>query len=103
MNQQNEMAPKNGIIFNDCIELSGVIRHRTAGAYRIASEFRKLGIEVQVIEGWNILTLENTDPVKLLLDKFMNENTMFVGFSSTFFLIPIRFILIVLRKIILEI
>jgi hypothetical protein len=85
MNQQNEMAPKNGIIFNDCIELSGVIRHRTAGAYRIASEFRKLGIEVQVIEGWNILTLENTDPVKLLLDKFMNENTMFVGFSSTFF------------------
>jgi hypothetical protein len=72
------------LIFTDCVS-HGIVWQRSAGAYRIATELRRQGYTVQVIDYWSFLTLEGTDVVKGLLNKFVGTSTMFVGFSTTFF------------------
>lgn len=73
----------NAVIFTDCVSF-GTIWQRTAGAYRIATELRRAGYTVQVIDFWSFLMLESTELVKGLLDKYVGSDTVFVGWSSTF-------------------
>lgn len=73
------------IIFNDCVYGGSFLRSRTAGAYRTATHLRGLGLTVQVIEGWSLLCVEGIEAIIEVLDRFLSKNTMFVGFSATFF------------------
>jgi len=57
---------------------------RTAGAYRIATELRLAGYEVQVIEHFADLAFKDLDLLKRLIDKFVDKDTLMVGISSTF-------------------
>jgi radical SAM superfamily enzyme YgiQ (UPF0313 family) len=68
----------NAVIFTDC---SSIVFARTSGAYRIASELRSKGYTVQVVEHFMLAGLRRTLEV---LDKFVDESTLFVGFSTTF-------------------
>jgi radical SAM superfamily enzyme YgiQ (UPF0313 family) len=68
----------NVILFTDC---SSIAFARSAGAYRIASELRKHGYTVQVVEHFIMAGLERTLRV---LEKFIDETTLFLGFSTTF-------------------
>lgn len=74
----------HAVIFTDCINY-GAAWSRAAGAYRIATELRNMGLRVQVIDFFSMLTLENLDLAKSLIAKFVGSDTLFVGFSSTFF------------------
>lgn len=58
---------------------------RPAGAYRIATELRKHGYSVQVVDAFLHLTEENSDQLNAIIDKFVGSNTLWVGFSTTFF------------------
>jgi len=59
---------------------------RPIGAYRIATELRKHGYTVQVIDMFPYIV--NKDPkllfLKQFIDKYVGPNTLWVGFSSTF-------------------
>lgn len=68
------------LIFTDYTNLS--IHTRPSGAYRIATELRLAGFSVQVIDmlsSWSLTELYE------IVDSFVGDNTLFVGFSSTFF------------------
>jgi len=54
---------------------------RTAGAYRVATELRNHGYTVQVVDHFLLAGLDTTLNI---IDKFVGENTLFVGFSTTF-------------------
>lgn len=54
---------------------------RYAGAYKVASELRKAGFTVQVVDFF--LRLERFE-INKILDQFIDERTLFVGISSTF-------------------
>ena len=68
----------NALIFTDC---AGRVFSRTSGAYRIATELRKHGYTVQVVDHWLLAGLEKT---LAIIDKFVGPSTLFVGFSTTF-------------------
>ena len=63
---------------------STTVFQRLLGAYRIATELRKNGYTVQVVD---YFTEWNLDELKLIVDKFVGPNTLFVGFSSTLYAI----------------
>lgn len=68
----------NVLIFTD---VNGVIGFgRYAGSYRIATELRKAGYSTQVIEFLADLSLKDMETVA---DKYIDEETLFVGFSTT--------------------
>lgn len=73
----------DALIFNDCMT-SGAIWSRTIGAYQIANVLRNAGYKVQVVDWLSQLCVENLDLIKVVLDKFVGSDTVFVGFSSTF-------------------
>lgn len=57
------------------------IRGRTAGAYRIATELRSQGWDVEVVDFFYFWTLEE---LKLLAESRITQNTKFIGFSHIF-------------------
>ncbi|MCT4686727.1 B12-binding domain-containing radical SAM protein [Vallitalea sp.] len=68
----------NVLIFTD---VNGVIGFgRYAGSYRVATELRKAGYSTQVIEFLADLSLKD---IESIADKFIDENTLFVSFSTT--------------------
>ena len=73
----------HGIIFTDATA-NGSIWQRSIGAYRMATEWRRMGLRIQVIDFWSFLVQEGVETVCLLLDKFVGSETLFVGFSTTF-------------------
>ena len=56
---------------------------RYAGTYRVATELRDAGYDVQVIE---FFTQWTTQELTKIIDKFITSETKIVGFSCTFFL-----------------
>lgn len=71
----------NVLIFTGTFD--GLIR--PAGAYRIATELRKHGYTVQVVDMFLHFT-DEPDRINAIVKKFVGPNTLWVGFSSTFFL-----------------
>lgn len=69
------------ILFTDCS--SRFWHAKAVGAYRIASELRNEGYSVKVID-WVCNWLTSPDLIKVL-NKIIGQNTLFVGFSGTFF------------------
>lgn len=67
------------IIFTDMAGYYGF--GRAAGAYRIASEFRRHGEAVKVIDCFCSLTL---DQIKTIILNHKSNNTEWIGFSTTF-------------------
>jgi radical SAM superfamily enzyme YgiQ (UPF0313 family) len=59
---------------------------RTIGAYRIATELRKHNYTVQVIDQLPYMIKDNHDIFNEIINKFVGPNTLWVGFSSTFFI-----------------
>jgi radical SAM superfamily enzyme YgiQ (UPF0313 family) len=59
---------------------------RPIGAYRIATELRRNGYSVQVVDVFPFLVEKDLDNYSKLIDKYVGPNTLWVGFSSTFFL-----------------
>ncbi len=55
---------------------------RSYGAYLLASVLRQAGYSCQVIDFFDMLTI---DDVKKISSKYINKHTKFIGFSSTFF------------------
>lgn len=66
------------------LNASTVSHHRSLGAYRTATELRKHGFTVQVIEYVDYLTVFDVTALWDLLEKFLEPNTLWVGVSSTF-------------------
>jgi hypothetical protein len=54
---------------------------RNAGPYKIASELRQNGFSVQVIEYFNKWSMEE---LKIIIKKFVTQDTLWVGISTTF-------------------
>lgn len=61
------------------------IWQRSIGAYRIATELRKHNYTVQVVDKFPAMIQENHDMYKQIINRFVGPNTLWVGFSSTFF------------------
>jgi tRNA A37 methylthiotransferase MiaB len=59
---------------------------RPAGAYRIATELRQSGYTVQVVDTFPFMAEENFAGLQKVISKFVGLSTLWVGFSSTFFL-----------------
>lgn len=57
---------------------------RTAGAYRIATQLRRSGYTVQVVDCLPQIVAYNDETLRVLIEKFVGEDTLWVGFSSTF-------------------
>ena len=75
-------AGYNAIIFGD---LSSRLWHtKTLGPYRIATELRKHGYTTKVIDFFGEW-LENPKDFFKLLDMIIGEDTLFLGFSGTFY------------------
>jgi len=70
----------NALIFTELIHDS--MYSRGLGAYRIATEIRKAGYTCQVID---FFTKFNDEEMEKIMSSFIGEDTLFVGFSSTFF------------------
>lgn len=62
---------------------------KSAGAFRIATELRKQGYTVQVVDMFLHLSQKSVDRILQIIRKFVGPNTLWVGFSSTFFM-PLR-------------
>ena len=70
----------HGILLTDTLGFGN--RIRPFGAYRIASELRKVGYNMLVIDMFStIASIEFYS----LLDKFISDETLFVGYSSSLF------------------
>jgi radical SAM superfamily enzyme YgiQ (UPF0313 family) len=71
----------------DCLIFTGVNRRigycKTAGPYRIATSLRHAGYSVQVVDYFADWTLAE---IKQILSKFVDRKTLWIGFSTTFFL-----------------
>lgn len=67
------------VIFTEIIEHEC----RAIGAYQIATEIRRAGFSCQVVDFFNRFSEEE---LKRVIDKFVGDDTIMVGFSSTFFL-----------------
>ena len=59
---------------------------RPAGAYRVATELRNNGYTVQVVDTFPFLADTGFASVQHLIARFVGPSTLWVGFSSTFFL-----------------
>ena len=70
------------IIFTDYVNKHGHIK--SLGAYRLASELRSHGYSVKVVDYASRL-MSNQPLFRSLLDNLIGDNTLFVGWSSTFF------------------
>ena len=68
------------IIFSDIL-YSGY--GKNAGAYRVATQLRNNGYTCQVIDFFSKYT---RDEIAKIIDKFVTSDTIWVGFSTTFFL-----------------
>lgn len=68
----------NVLIFTDCLSKAFA---RSAGAYRVATELRKHGYTVQVVDHFLCL---NLDKILAILNKFVDDSTLIVGFASNF-------------------
>lgn len=66
------------LIFNDVNGLIGFGRY--SGPYRIASELRANGYDVQVVEFFASMSI---DEFKNVIDKYVDKNTLVVGIGST--------------------
>ena len=66
------------LIFNDVNGLLGFGRY--SGPYRIASELRAHGYDVQVVEFFASLSVSE---FKTIVDKYVDNKTLFVGIGST--------------------
>lgn len=58
---------------------------RSIGAYQIANVLRKHNYSVQVVDNFPWLIKNNFNLVLDILKKFVSEETIWIGFSSTFF------------------
>jgi len=72
------------VIFSDFAGEKGYTR--PAGPYRVATELRKAGYSTQVIEHFGDICEESIDHIKPVIDKFVEPDTLMVGFSTTFFM-----------------
>lgn len=68
------------IIFSDTNGALGFGRY--AGAYRIATAIRAAGFTCQVVDFFAEMTM---DELNAILDKYVTEDTLWVGFSTTLF------------------
>lgn len=73
---------KNCVIFTDVNGSIGIGRY--AGPYRIATEMRKNGWNVSVVDF--MMSFSNTEIIEILKDRKVNNTENYVGFSSTFLL-----------------
>lgn len=71
------------VLLTDCSSQGGTIWGRSAGAYRLATELRQLGLTVQVIDWLNHVIAE-PGLLETLLARFLGDNTLFLGVSTTF-------------------
>lgn len=69
------------IIFTGVQDL---IPFRTMGAYQVAHRLRENGYTVQVVEYFPQIKNHNFNILLKILNKFVNEDTLWIGFSSTF-------------------
>jgi hypothetical protein len=70
------------IIFSDGGSKNGLKPHqRSVGPYRIASELRNYGFSCQVVSYYTQFSL---DEIEKIFEKYIDEDTMVVGFSTTF-------------------
>lgn len=68
----------NAVIFSD---VNGVVGFgRYGGAYKVATELRRAGYSVQVVEFFADLTL---DQIRQIAEKYIDYRTLFVGFATT--------------------
>ena len=56
---------------------------KNAGAYRIATELRNAGYTCQVVD---FFCHYSADELEKIIDKFVTQDTLWVGFSTTFML-----------------
>ena len=70
----------HSLIFN-MGALGQYVKGRTSGAYRIATELRTQGWDVEVVDFFYFWTLEE---LKTLSKSRINKNTKFIGFSHIF-------------------
>lgn len=70
------------LLFNDCTTASRLWA-RTAGPYRIATELRRLGLRVQVVDFFSHWMMED-GLWETIIDQFVGRRTLFVGLSNTF-------------------
>ena len=69
----------NIILLTDISATSGYGKY--AGTYRLATEIREAGYTCQVIDNY---TWMGKDKIKTLLDKFVTDDTLLIGVSTTF-------------------
>lgn len=72
----------HGIILTDTMYR---LRHKPMGAYRVADVLRQAGYNILVIDLYTALSL---DELKTLLSRVVTSDTLFMGYSSTFFVAP---------------
>lgn len=70
---------KNDVIF--LTEFSANIWGRSVGAYRLATDLRRAGLNVQVID---LITEFSDDEMKKILDTIISDKTKIIGISTTF-------------------
>ena len=75
-----KIAKVDGIIFTTDNKMIGF--GRSYGPYIIANALRNTGLKIQVIEFFEYLT-END--LRAIAEKYVGDNTLFIGFSSTHF------------------
>jgi len=71
----------HAIIFTG-IDLGSTTYFRSIGAYRIRTELEQQGYSVKVIDYFQSLTEED---IELAFEKYVSKETLWVGFSTTFF------------------
>ena len=69
----------HGVILTDVMFR---LRSRPLGAYRIANVLREAGYNILIIDMYSTLSF---DELKALIDKCVTKDTLFFGYSSTFF------------------
>ena len=70
----------DAVIFTDVTDT--VTIYKAIGAYKIANTLRQQGYTCLVVDHLHAFTL---DEIKQVIDKSVSVNTLFVGFSTTFF------------------
>lgn len=70
----------DAVIFTDVTDT--VTIYKAIGAYKIANTLRQQGYTCLVVDHLHAFTLEE---IKQVIDKSVSVNTLFVGFSTTFF------------------
>lgn len=81
ISERKESDKMQVLIFTDVSNVIGFGRY--AGAYRVATELRIAGYSTQVIEYFSRLSIED---IKKITDKYIDDKTLFVSFSTTLML-----------------